>query len=104
VSYTKGCYIGQEVINRIHTIGHVNRELRPLRLSDDLKSLPARGDKLFKGDQEAGFITSAVFSPTLNAIIALGYVRRGANAAGTELKLRSPDGESGVSIVERPFE
>ena len=35
VSYTKGCYIGQEVINRIHSIGHVNRELRGLRLADD---------------------------------------------------------------------
>ncbi len=40
VSYNKGCYIGQEVINRIHSFGHVNRELRGLRLADDLKALP----------------------------------------------------------------
>src|SRR5207244_208151 len=37
ISYSKGCYIGQEVINRIHTMGRVNRELRRLRLADDLK-------------------------------------------------------------------
>ena len=54
VSYSKGCYIGQEVINRIHSIGHVNRELRGLRLADDLKALPQRGDKLFFNGKEAG--------------------------------------------------
>ena len=41
VSYSKGCYIGQEVINRVHSFGHVTRELRGLRLADDLQSLPA---------------------------------------------------------------
>jgi folate-binding protein YgfZ len=103
VSYTKGCYIGQEVINRIHSIGHVNRELRGLRLADDLKTLPARGDRLFKDGKEVGHVTSAVFSPALKANLALGYARREANAVGTELKLRSADGESGVRIVELPF-
>ncbi|MEI2726221.1 MAG: hypothetical protein V9H26_22720 [Verrucomicrobiota bacterium] len=47
VSYQKGCYIGQEVINRIHSIGHVNRELRGLRLAEEPQTLPAKGDKLF---------------------------------------------------------
>jgi folate-binding protein YgfZ len=103
VSYNKGCYIGQEVINRIHTIGHVNRELRGLRLADDLKTLPARGDKLFKDGKEVGYVTSVVASPTLKANIALGYVRREANAVGTELKLRTGSGESVASIVELPF-
>ena len=103
VSYTKGCYIGQEVINRIHAIGHVNRELVGLRLADDLKSLPARGDKLFKDGKEVGHITSAIASPTLKANIALGYVRRGADAAGTELELQSAGTDSRVKIVEVPF-
>ena len=67
VSYNKGCYIGQEVINRIHSFGHVNRELRGLRLRGDLKSLPQRGDKLFHDGKEIGYITSAVKSPVLNA-------------------------------------
>ena len=88
VSYSKGCYIGQEVINRIHSIGHVNRELVGLRLADDLKILPVRGDKLFKDGKEVGHITSAIKSPALNANIALGYVRREVNAAETKLTFR----------------
>jgi folate-binding protein YgfZ len=103
VSYSKGCYIGQEVINRIHTIGHVNRELRGLRLADDLKSLPVKGDKLFKDNKEVGHVTSALASPALKANIALGYVRCEAGAMGTELKLKTAFGESGVKIVELPF-
>ncbi len=103
VSYHKGCYIGQEVINRIHSVGHVNRELRGLRLADDLKTLPAKGDKLFKDDKEVGYLTSAIHSPTLKANLALGYVRREANAIGTDLKLRGGAGESEAKIVELPF-
>jgi len=103
VSYNKGCYIGQEVINRVHTIGHVNRELRGLRLADDLPALPQKGDKLFHNDKEVGSITSAVKSPTLNAHIALGYVRREANQIGSELTLRTVHGESLAKIVELPF-
>ncbi len=67
IVYNKGCYIGQEVINRIHSVGHVTRELRGLRLADDLKTLPTRGDKLFFNGKEIGYVTSAVKSPTLNA-------------------------------------
>lgn len=103
VSYGKGCYIGQEVINRIHTIGHVNKELRGVRLTDDVKSLPARGDKLFYQDKEVGYVTSAVKSPTLNANIVLGYVRREHNQFGTELVLRGNGGDTRCKVVELPF-
>jgi folate-binding protein YgfZ len=103
VSYNKGCYIGQEVLNRIHTIGHVNRELRGLLLADDLKTLPARGDKLFKDGKEVGYITSAIASPILKANIALGYARREVNAVGTGLKLLTGTSESVARIVEVPF-
>ena len=103
VSYNKGCYIGQEVINRIHSVGHVTRELRGLRLADDLKITAARGDKLFRDGKEIGYVTSAVKSPALDAIIALGYVRREANQIGTELVLRTAAGESSAKIVELPF-
>lgn len=103
VVYNKGCYIGQEVINRIHSFGHVSRELRGLRLADDLKSLPRRGDKLFRDGKEIGCITSAVRSPVLNANIALGYVRREANQTGNELTLRATAVESSARIVEIPF-
>ncbi|TSA41487.1 MAG: aminomethyl transferase family protein [Verrucomicrobiales bacterium] len=99
ISYNKGCYIGQEVLNRIHSIGHVNRELRGLRLATDVKTLPARGDKLFHGDKEVGHITSAVFSSKQNCVVVLGYVRREANETGTELTLRSSAGESVAAVV-----
>jgi len=99
VSYNKGCYIGQEVINRIHSIGHVNRELCRLRLAGDLKSMPARGDKLFHNGKEVGFITSAVKSPATQANVALGYVRREANAVGTKLTPAGADASSFAEIV-----
>ncbi|MGZ5568369.1 MAG: CAF17-like 4Fe-4S cluster assembly/insertion protein YgfZ, partial [Limisphaerales bacterium] len=67
ISYSKGCYIGQEVIARIRTYGQVAKSLRGLRLADDLKALPLKGDKLFKNDKEVGYITSATHSPHLNA-------------------------------------
>lgn len=103
IVYNKGCYLGQEIINRIHSVGHVNRELRGLRLADDLTALPQRGDKLFHAGKEVGYVTSAVKSPALHAHIALGYVRREANQIGNELTLRTAAGESAAKIVELPF-
>jgi folate-binding protein YgfZ len=86
VSYNKGCYIGQEVLNRIHTIGHVNRKLVGLRLSAGTSALPRRGDKLLRDGKEIGVITSAVCSPVF-AHIALGFVRREYAETGTEVQL-----------------
>jgi folate-binding protein YgfZ len=103
VSYNKGCYIGQEVINRIHSIGHVNKELRGLRLANDLQNLPAKGDKLFHDGREVGHVTSAIKSPSLNANIALGFVRREANSPGTELVVHSAGAQIKASIAELPF-
>ena len=97
ISYKKGCYIGQEVINRVHSFGHVTKELRGLLLADPASAglpLPQRGDKLFREGREIGYITSAVKSPMLDANIALGYVRREANQIGTDLVLRTAAGES----------
>ena len=100
VSYNKGCYIGQEVINRIHSIGRVNRELCGLRLADDLKSLPMKGDKLFQGDKEVGYITSAAWSLAFKANIAFGYVRHG---PGSNLKIETSSGRSDVKVSVLPF-
>jgi folate-binding protein YgfZ len=104
VNYAKGCYIGQEVLNRIHTQGHVNRQLRGFRLAEELKRLPVRGDKLFYEGKEAGYITSALASPGVKTNIALGYVRQEADRLGTELVLRTSVGESAVCIVKLPFQ
>lgn len=103
VSYSKGCYVGQEVLNRIHTMGHVNRELRGLRLANGLQSLPVKGDELFHDGKEVGVVTSGVDSPVLGAKIALGFVRRSVGQVGTRLILRTACGEVAAEIVELPF-
>ncbi len=102
VSYTKGCYIGQEILNRLHTMGHVNRRLCGFWLGSELRGLPAPGDKLFASGGEAGFITSTADSPVFRARIALGYARREI-APGTELLLRTQAGETTARVAELPF-
>ena len=103
ISYSKGCYIGQEVIARIRTYGQVAKSLRGLLLPDDLKALPVRGDKLFHDGKEVGYVTSAITSPRFRGNIALGYVRREYNQPGTELMLRSASGECPVKVTGLPF-
>jgi len=104
ISYSKGCYVGQEVIARIRTYGQVAKALRGLLLPDALPALPRRGDKLFHGDKEAGYVTSALASPAFRRNIALGYVRREWHQAGTKLKLGPTPGEQSVTVVELPFD
>jgi len=104
ISYSKGCYIGQEVIARIRTYGQVAKSLRGLLLADDLSELPKKGDRLFHGDKEAGFITSTLASPTFRRNIALGYVRRECNEPGTELRLRSAERDYAARVVLLPFQ
>jgi folate-binding protein YgfZ len=104
ISYSKGCYIGQEVIARIRTYGQVTKSLRGLKLADGLTTLPARGDKLYFDGKEAGYITSALASPALKANIALGYVRKECNQVGARLVLKNGmSGESVAEVMELPF-
>ena len=103
ISYSKGCYIGQEVIARVRTYGQVTRELRGLRLADDLPALPARGDKLLKDGKEVGHVTSAVHSPRFHAPIALGYVRKETNAPGSQIQLQTKAGLVPVTVVSLPW-
>jgi folate-binding protein YgfZ len=103
ISYTKGCYIGQEIIARIRTYGQVAKALRGLRFRGGAGALPQKGDKLVLAGKEVGYVASAIHSPTLNAPIGLGYVRREHNAIGTELTARTAAGEMPATIVELPF-
>ncbi|HMO64069.1 MAG TPA: hypothetical protein PKE47_02385, partial [Verrucomicrobiota bacterium] len=73
VSFRKGCYSGQEVINRLRTFGRVAKALRGLRLPSG-RPLPARGDRLFREGRAVGCITSVADSPP-HGPLALGYVR-----------------------------
>ena len=72
ISYTKGCYVGQETIARLKSVGHVNRTLVFLR--SDSAAFPVPGTKLVRSEKEVGTITSSGFSPRLQSGIALGYV------------------------------
>lgn len=103
ISYTKGCYTGQETIARIRTYGQVTKALRGLRLSDDDCALPEKGDKLMRNGREVGYITSARDSAALKARLAMGYVRKESNAPGTELIRVSGGRESVVRVVGLPF-
>src|SRR6202163_4311445 len=73
LNFTKGCYLGQEIVERIRSRGHVNRILVGLRI--DSITPPAEGSKLVADGAEAGEITSAAFSPALGQVVALGIVR-----------------------------
>lgn len=103
ISYTKGCYIGQETIARIRTYGQVTKALRGLRF-EPTAPLPARGDKIIHQGREVGSLTSVIQSPRCGGPIALGYVRKECNAPGTELMVRSTSGaEIPARIVPLPF-
>lgn len=84
ISFTKGCYLGQETVARIDALGHVNRKLVGVRFFAD--TVPEVGTPLLIDEKQVGQVTSAVFSPAIDAPLALAYVRRGKNAVGTQLQ------------------
>ena len=110
VSYTKGCYIGQEIVSRVKSVGHVNRQLRGLRALDSsplfegMTLRPASADDAEdQPAKEVGRITSAAPAAGHGGahFIALGYVRRGWETPGTLLDATSlpapADAESAVT-------
>jgi tRNA-modifying protein YgfZ len=72
VNFNKGCYLGQEIVERIRARGHVNKRLQKLEL--DTQEPPAPGTTLTIDGKEAT-VTSAIYSPTHQKVIALAYVR-----------------------------
>lgn len=103
VSYTKGCYLGQEVIARIHWRGQPAKRLRGFLIDSD--SLPPAGTGLIATDgKKVGEITSSIRSIALDRFIALGYVHRYYLTPGTEFTLKSVDADAGrARLVEPPF-
>jgi folate-binding protein YgfZ len=106
ISFTKGCYVGQEVVIRVLHRGHgrVARKLVAMRVDG---GVPAPGAAIFAGDKPVGAVTSAALSPRAGAI-ALGYVHRDFVAAGTALTVDlPPEGGSrsqraAATVTERP--
>lgn len=84
ISFTKGCYLGQETVARIDALGHVNRYLVRLHFSSASK-LPELGAELTSGDKVVGRVTSASWSTSHNEVVALGYVRRESMEANATL-------------------
>lgn len=98
ISYQKGCYIGQEVLNRIHSIGHVNRELRRLKFPRGFQRSISKGEKIFAVTKEVGYVTSAVVPPSAGEGVGLGFVNRDFYAPGTSLLLRMAGEEIPVVV------
>lgn len=102
ISYKKGCYIGQEIIARIHFRGHVAKRLTGLVMSEPgaiANGLLARTEITTHDGKNAGRITSVTFSPKLDRMIALAFVRYDYLAEGTELMA----GDSKVRVNDLPF-
>ena len=103
VSYTKGCYLGQEVIARIHWRGQPAKRLRGLLIDADQP--PPPGTEIYATDgKKVGEITSSARSLVLDRFIALGYVHRYYLTPGTGFTLRQGEAELGrAELVELPF-
>lgn len=101
ISYTKGCYLGQETVARIRTYGHVSRLLVALLLPIGCAAAP--GDEVWAGDEAIGSVTSTVDSKRRGARVALAYVKRGHEAPGTTLRVATREGAVAGSVAAVPL-
>ena len=101
VSYTKGCYIGQETVARVKYRGHVNRALSGLVLEGD--RVPEHGARVTAEGKDIGRVTSAVRSLALGRPIALGYVRREHFEPGSAVTVADGAGEQAARVAALPF-
>jgi folate-binding protein YgfZ len=98
VSFTKGCYLGQEIIVRIKHRGHVAKKITGLTFPGRIEI--ENGARILSvDDKEIGRVTSSTFSPTLNQTIALGYVKYDYREAGTGVKALNVKGV----VADLPF-
>lgn len=100
-SLSKGCYPGQEVVARMDTYGNVRRHLVGLTLKDS--TVPQKGAKLFSGDREVGWISSAVRSPQLGQVIAFGFPLRDFSAPNTPLSIEIEGKKHDATVHVLPF-
>lgn len=91
ISFTKGCYLGQETVARIDALGHVNRQLVGVRFDGDVAANPPV--ELRAEDAVVGTTTSIAYSPKLEAPLGLAIVRREAREPGRRLDSTSGPGE-----------
>ena len=110
VSYTKGCYLGQEVIARIRTYGSLPYGLRGLVFSPAeeaarvLEGLPEEGEALLLDDgTKVGQMGSRTQSPSTGSAVAFAYLDKAHRTPGTELQIRMGEGSAAASVVLLPF-
>lgn len=101
VSFTKGCYLGQETVERIHSRGHVNRKLTGFKV--ERAEVPDAGDSVLDGDRAIGRVTSAVASPRFGCPIALGYLHRDYLEPGTVVALEHHGRAVHAAVQALPF-
>ena len=99
ISFSKGCYLGQETVARLDAYGHVNKHLVPLSIDGDAR--PEMSTPLFREDKEVGLLTSVAYSPE-KGMVALGYVSRGNNEQNTRLRVGSLKSEVCTATVTGP--
>jgi glycine cleavage system T protein len=101
VSFTKGCYTGQEAVAMATYRGHVSKKLSGLALSGD--RAPSHGDIVIKDEKEIGAVTSGLCSPTLGSVIALAYIKHGYFESGESIEVHAGDRLISASVVNLPF-
>jgi len=84
ISYTKGCYTGQEIVERVRSRGQVNRQRVELLFSGDV--VPGSGSPLTMDGKEVGYVTRVGKLPEPPRVIGMGYARREASAPGTKIQ------------------
>jgi folate-binding protein YgfZ len=113
ISYTKGCYTGQEIVERVRSRGQVNRVRVTLKYdlvapggtgtparALPVQTLPAPGTPLLSEGKEAGYTTRAAFSPALKAPIGMAYLRREKSTPGSIVEL--PDASGTATVISTP--
>lgn len=101
VSFTKGCYVGQEVVTRLNTYQKVQKNLVGLQF--DIEELPEPQTVILQGHKQAGLVTSVAHSPRLKHGIGLGYVRKELSDAGILVCLKSEGDPRTAQVVDLPF-
>ena len=99
ISFTKGCYMGQETTARIKNFGHVNRKWVGFKIHGETR-LPA---EIFLNGKSIGKITSVAQSPRLNSVLGLGFIRSEHAVAGTQVLLRSDGVDLPAEVVGVPL-
>jgi folate-binding protein YgfZ len=95
ISFTKGCYVGQEVIARVYHHDRIRKTLVRVRLKGE--AVPPRGAKLAHGEDDAGEISSAVRRG--GEVLGLAYVRTGFETPGNRLSVIGPDGRREAEVL-----